>query len=277
MVEQAAALGAVHDFGWGSPDRGPGCRRRLAEDYIAQASSRREPARPSAKPTRHAARPPGAPRRLQASSPHRGTPRSTRRRTTRRQGPAQADQEQREDAIRFNEAVGLLVFKYLVKLKVDERVLRILASVDVGGELSGIAARGARLAFPGWVTQTQQRNGKTKTVYLEPHDVTRKAEEFLCGAQGAGDIAGRALTLIALASLADEDAIARSRRSFYMLSFRGPWAAQPSVTCTRSSASASRRDSCPHLTSCSPSGSPWTRRTPNSKPRSSKRLRVWMV
>jgi hypothetical protein len=34
------------------------------------------------------------------------------------------------------------------------------------------------------------------------------------------------LTLIALASLADEDAIARSRRSFYTLGWCGPWAGQ---------------------------------------------------
>ena len=85
-----------------------------------------------------------------------------------------------------------------MKLKVDERVLRILASVDIGGALSGIAARGARLAFPGWVTQTQQRNGKTKSVYLEPHDVVRKARGVPLwrtgrrGHRGAGADADRA-------------------------------------------------------------------------------------
>jgi hypothetical protein len=49
---------------------------------------------------------------------------------------------------------------------------------------------------------------------------------LLADARSGADIAGRALTLIALASLVDEDAIAMSRRSYYTLSFSGPWAAQ---------------------------------------------------
>jgi hypothetical protein len=76
------------------------------------------------------------------------------------------------------------------------------------------------------VTQTQQRNGKTKSTYLDPGEAEDKATVFLRDAEGAADIAGRSLTLIALASLADEAAIARSRRSNYALSFNGPWARQ---------------------------------------------------
>ena len=49
---------------------------------------------------------------------------------------------------------------------------------------------------------------------------------FLQDADSASDIAGRSLTLLALASLADKSAIARSRRSLYGLSFKGPWARQ---------------------------------------------------
>jgi ParB/RepB/Spo0J family partition protein len=208
LVNQARALGAVHDHGWGSLIVGQDVGDRLAEDYIASALKRARAQQRREREADKARQAAGGPADSGVPPAPTGTP------------------EEREHAIRFNEALGLLTFKHLVKLKVDERVLRILASVDIGGALNSIAARGARLAFPGWVTQTQQRNGKTKTVYLEPHEAKRRAEEFLGGAQSAGDIAGRVLTLIALASLADEDAIARSRRSFYTLGWCGPWAGQ---------------------------------------------------
>ena len=76
------------------------------------------------------------------------------------------------------------------------------------------------------MTQTEQKNGRTKTSYLEPHECAEKAREFLAGAKGAGEIAGRAITLIALAVHADEEALAASNRSYHEVSFRGPWAEQ---------------------------------------------------
>lgn len=177
---------------------------------------------------RRAAQPPsGAP---EGATNGAGTDReSAEDREARIQEEAKAQrreqQEKREQATRFNEAVGLLVFKYLPKLKVDERVLRILASVNLSGELRGIAARGARLSLPGWISQTSQGNGSPKMVYLEAQEAHERANRYLADAQSAGDIAGRALTLIALASLVDEEAIAMSRRSYYTLRFGGPLAA----------------------------------------------------
>jgi hypothetical protein len=139
----------------------------------------------------------------------------------------QAEREKREAAIRFNLDLGVLAFKYLPKIKADERVLRILASVDLARSLHGIASRGARLCLPGWVTQTKQRNEKMKTTYMDTYDAERRAAGFLEGAVSAGDIAGRTLTLIALASLANEkDTVAFSRQSHYELTFGGPWAVQ---------------------------------------------------
>jgi hypothetical protein len=57
-------------------------------------------------------------------------------------------------------------------------------------------------------------------------DAEARAAGFLEGATSAGDIAGRTLTLIALASLANEQDTAFSRQSHYELTFGGPWAAQ---------------------------------------------------
>jgi hypothetical protein len=79
--------------------------------------------------------------------------------------------------------------------------------------------------LPGWISQSSQGDGDTKTVYLEAQEAHERASRYLADAQAAGDIAGRALTLIALASLADEEVIATQRRSYYTLHFNGPLAA----------------------------------------------------
>jgi len=227
-VEQARLLGATHDFGWGCLIAGQDVGDRLAEDYIASVLKRARSDQHHHHDTERVGASAEDHRTRTGNEPgHRESPEEREERHEQEaRAQRQADREQRDGAIRFNLDLGMLAFKHLPKIKVDERVLRILASVDIGGAMSGIAARGARLAFPGWVTQTQQRNGNTKTVYLEPREAETKADEFLRGARSAGDIAGRTLTLIALASLADEDAIARSRRSYYTLSFRGPWGTQ---------------------------------------------------
>ena len=139
----------------------------------------------------------------------------------------QAVRKKREEAISFNLDLGVLAFKHLPKIKADERVLRILASVDLVRSLREIASCGARLCLPGWVTQTPQRNEKLKTTYMETYDAERRAAGFLEGAVSAGDIAGRTLTLIALASLANEqDTVAVSHQSHYELTFGGSWAVQ---------------------------------------------------
>ena len=228
LREQADVLGALHDCGWSAIIAGQDVADRLAEDYIAatlkdeRARTRRERQNQTQAPTPSSdgSGADGEPVALESPAERE------ERRSHEAQVEREAQRQQRERAIRFNLELGLLAFKRLSKIKVEERVLRILASVDLGGSLRGIAARGARLALPGWVTQATQRNGNTKTTYLDDHEATSKALEFLQGAQSPGDIAGRTLTLIALAALAEEEAVAPSRRSHYTLSFNGAWAAQ---------------------------------------------------
>jgi ParB/RepB/Spo0J family partition protein len=228
LVEQARLLGAAHSFGWGLLIVGQDVGDRLAEDYIAhvlkqeRARQRREhktDTQPNAVES-HGDASDGQPVREESAAEQEW------RHQQEAKAERQAQQETRDRASAYNLDLGVLAFKHLVRLKVDEQVLRILAAVDLGGDLRGIAARGARLALPGWVTQTQQRNGKTKTTYIDPNEAEARASVFLQDAQSAGDIAGRSIALIALASLADEDAIARTRRSMHQLSFSGPWARQ---------------------------------------------------
>jgi len=99
-------------------------------------------------------------------------------------------------------------------------VLKVLTIIDVAGDLDGIAARGARYAFPGWPVQTTQKNGKTKVEYLAKEQAGAKAREFLTGAGTMAEIAGRLFCLIAAARYADEQAVARSNRSFRSLRVR---------------------------------------------------------
>jgi ParB/RepB/Spo0J family partition protein len=225
-VDQARLLGAAHNFGWGWLIVGQDVGDRLVEDGIAKAL-RQERAR-----QRHERQEDKA-REMTARGQDAGDQQPTRQESAAEQewrleqeakAKRQAEREGRERAIQYNLDLGVLALKHLLKIKVDEQVLRILASVHVAGDLRGLASRGARLALPGWPTQTPQRNGKLKTIYLDPAEAEQRATVFLQDAEGPSDIAGRSLTLLALASLADEDAIARTRRSG--LTFTGPWARQ---------------------------------------------------
>jgi ParB/RepB/Spo0J family partition protein len=234
LVEQARVLGAVHELGRSSAlIVGQDVGDRLAEDYIAQnlkaarANARRR--RAEQQDSDPDAQQSGTGSGSGEQNPEQDTPEQRAERAREKaKAEREAQQEERVKATAFNELLGLLVFKHLPKIKVDERVLRILASVNLGGELWSIAARGARLALPGWVTQTTTAStGKTKTVYLDTHEAGERAERLLQVACSAGDIAGRSLTLIALASLVDEEhALAFSNRSHHELRLSGPWAAQ---------------------------------------------------
>jgi hypothetical protein len=133
----------------------------------------------------------------------------------------EADKAKRESACARNEVLGAALVKHLSKVKVDERVMKILTAAPLAGDLSKIAARGARLGFPGWTTPTQRKNGSVKVEYPQPAAAEAKAREYLAGATTAAEIAGRSLALLAMARWADEDAVAQSQRSFYALRFSG--------------------------------------------------------
>ena len=66
----------------------------------------------------------------------------------------------------------------------------MLASVEIVGELADVAMRGARYGFPGWVTETTQKNGRTKYSYLEKSEAGQRASNYLRGASKPGEIAG---------------------------------------------------------------------------------------
>jgi hypothetical protein len=137
----------------------------------------------------------------------------------------EAERQARERATAFNTDLGRAIYSTLSRVKLDERTLKLLSTVDVTGELGDLAMRGARYGFPGWVEQAAQRNGKTKLVYAEQRaGAEQRARAYLAGAASAGEIAGRQLALVAMAVFADQDAVAMSNRTWHEVKRSGPWA-----------------------------------------------------
>jgi hypothetical protein len=219
-VEQARQLGAAHGEHHRVLIVGEDVANQLAGDYIARclkvqrANDRRRRQAEGQQPgvdgeTRGAAADAQAEREAEET----------------RRAEREAEREARERATAFNGDLGRAVYSTLSRVKVDERTLKILASVNVTGELGDLAMRGARYCLPGWVKETTQRNGKTKYVYIDQRaEAERKASEYLAGATKAADIAGRQIALIAMATYADQRAVAASNRSWHHVSCSGPWA-----------------------------------------------------
>ena len=104
--------------------------------------------------------------------------------------------------------------------------MKILATLNVGGELDQLAMRGARYGFPGWAEETRTKGGKAKTVYVDRRDdAGAKARQYLSVAKTGQEVAGRLMALVAMARYADEGAVAQSAQSYYQLPVpRGlPW------------------------------------------------------
>lgn len=203
-IEQAAQLGAAHrsSKGFCTLLVGQDVADQLAADYIATClQTQRERAERESEW-----------RERNSSNGTSDVDTTSDAKAVREQARAE-----REAAIAYNEELGAAVVTRLSRLKVDERVIKILATVDLEGELSKIASRGARYGFPGWKVERTTKSGKTKVDIAEPHEATIKAREYLDGARSAGDCAGRCLAMIVMARLADERAVARSRQAFYAL------------------------------------------------------------
>jgi ParB/RepB/Spo0J family partition protein len=135
-----------------------------------------------------------------------------------------------DETIARNQRLGAALIKHLCKVRVDERALKILTAAPIAADLAKIAARGARLAFPGWAELSTRKNGSTKAEYLDYLAGEAKTQEFLAGASTAAEIAGRTLALLAAARWAQEKyAVSFSKASNYTLRFTGyngrgvPW------------------------------------------------------
>jgi hypothetical protein len=149
-VEQARQLGAAHGEQHQVIIVGNDVADQLAGDYIARclkvqrANQRRQ-------------------RQAQAQAQHRAVDArenpvdgdAERDAEQARRAEREAEREARERATAFNADLGRAVYSSLSRVKVEERALKILSSVNVTGELGELAMRGARYALPPGVDANQ--------------------------------------------------------------------------------------------------------------------------
>lgn len=225
-VEQARALGAARGDGWHAVILGAEVAAQLAADQLARTVKEQ---RQRLRDERRIARSNDAPSPSQAvdGSAPSGDPAGDEQESEEaKREQREAERQARERATQFNLELGRAVYTTLSRVRVDDAVLKVLASVDVVGKLSDVAMRGARYGLPGWVTEFTQRNGKAKYVYLERAEAEQRAGEYLAGAVKAGEIVGRQLALLVMAVYADQDAVAASNRSWHHVNVSGPWAGE---------------------------------------------------
>lgn len=236
LLEQALALNAAH-LSVNKTEAiivGVDVARQLAGDLIditlkqeiERANAEREDAEHTSAPRRHAAKGGDG-----ASSGPGGTRSPSEEQIEAgRKRALEEDRRLCNETIARNQRLGAALIKHLSKIRVDERALKILTAAPISTELAKIAARGARLAFPGWAVLSTRKNGSTKAEYLDYLAGEAKAQEFLEGASTAAEIAGRTLALLAAARWAKEQyAVSQANASHYTLRFTGysnrgvPW------------------------------------------------------
>jgi ParB/RepB/Spo0J family partition protein len=219
-LEQARALGAAHGDGWQALIVGADVAAQLAANQVARAvkaqRQRVRAERERAVSQSGVAVDSSDDGTAGVCQPVEQDPDEAKR------AQREAEREARERATEFNLELGRVVYTTLSRLRVDEAVLKILASVEIVGELADIAMRGARYGLPGWVSETPQKNGRTKYGYLERSEAEQHAREYLGRAEKAGEIAGRQVALLAMATYADQSAVAASNRSWRYIKASGP-------------------------------------------------------
>ena len=230
-VAQARALGAAHGENWHTVIVGTDVAAQLVGDYLARSvkelRKRAREERKLARSSQAQANGSSGNGAADGSTGFAGTGNgATVDSEEARRAEREAERQAREDATRFNLELGRAVYTALSRVRIDESVLKLLASVEIVGELADVAMRGARYGFPGWVTETTQKNGKTKYGYLEKPEAGQRANDYLRGATKPGEIAGRQLALLAMATYADQNAVAVSSRSWHHVKASGPWAVE---------------------------------------------------
>lgn len=223
-LEQARALGAAHGDGWQAIIVGADVAAQLAADQLARAvKTQRQRVRAERE---RAVSQNGVAAHRSDNGTAGISPPVQQDADEAKRAEREAEREARDQATQFNLELGRAVYTTLSRVRVDEAVLKLLASVEINGELADIAMRGARYGLPGWVTETPQKNGRTRYGYLERAEAEQRASEYLGRAEKTGEIAGRQVALLAMATYADQNAVAASNRSWHQIKASGPWAGE---------------------------------------------------
>jgi ParB/RepB/Spo0J family partition protein len=176
-IEQAEALGACHHSktGYGVLIVGQEVADQLAGDCIARhLKAARKHRREMEQWSRGNA----------DTGAEAGEPPSEEEQKETRKREREAAQEARRQATAYNHELGIACAKQLSRIKVDDRVLRVLTCIDLHGDLSKIAMRGARYGFPGWTEEVELKNGRRKIEYRGVSEATDAARAYLANAKG---------------------------------------------------------------------------------------------
>ena len=186
-LEQARALGAAHGEGWQSIIVGTDIADQLAGDHLARTLKelrRRERAARDARATEND----DSGSAIREGDGCEDDASAARDAEEARRAEREAERQAREQATCFNLELGRALYTTLSRVRVDDAVLKIVASTGIVGELTDVAMRGARYGLPGWVTETTQQNGKVKYTYLDKHEAGQRASEYLARAAKPGEI-----------------------------------------------------------------------------------------
>jgi len=227
-IEQARKLNAAYapEHGWVTLIVGQDVADTIAADQVTAAL---KAARADAKRQREVAKASGSPAVPAAAGTSGGDePVDEEARKEQARAERAAAAAARERAAVFNDELGVAIVNSLSRVKVDDRVVKILTAINVASNLDSIAMRGARYGFPGWVTIEETKRGSKRRYIDQRGDAETKAVEYLSGAKTAGELAGRTLALLLMAVYADENAVANSNRAFHTVSVQTalPWAGE---------------------------------------------------
>lgn len=129
------------------------------------------------------------------------------------------DKQARRLALGYNESLGAAVVQAFARVKIDIRVLKILAAISFDRRLGDIAALGARYCLPFGYWQQSRRldSGVVKIEIVDAAHCAEPARTWIEGARGQAELVGRLLTLAVLARFADQNALPNSRRAHSQL------------------------------------------------------------
>lgn len=125
--------------------------------------------------------------------------------------------EQARQAVAFNDELGRALFKSAGKLKLTQETATVISSAILAGHAADYVMRGLRFVHPNLrdvqVNTLKSGETRTKIEYVDRAGAEKAVRDFVNNASSPEELLGRTLMILLAARLADERAIAQSKRS----------------------------------------------------------------
>jgi ParB/RepB/Spo0J family partition protein len=144
----------------------------------------------------------------------------------RRERERVEQERRRQEVEAHNVRLGHEVFKNLSRLRVDADVLKVLASVPFGQMLDVLAGAGMRYGYPGWPIEPETDSKSSKRTYLTTDEAGERAATWLAQAKAPAEVAGRLVSLLAMARYAQQPPMEPQRSFSWDADKRLPWGEQ---------------------------------------------------